>query len=640
MILATAGHVDHGKTTLVRALTGIDTDRLPEEKRRGMTIEPGFAHARWGSGASVSLVDVPGHVGFLRQAICGLAGVDAALLVVACDDGPMPQTCDHLALLHLLGVQRGVLVLTKADRAPPARVVAVAQEVRLLLRDTALAQMPECVVSAQTGQGMDGLRQVLASLAQAAPVPRGGAHFRLAVDRVFTRSGAGTVVTGTVLSGQVCRGEVVCHGVTGDPLRVRTVHSQGQEVEMAVAGQRCALALVSSGKTPLERGSWVLAPALFAPTRRVDAQLQWLATAPRALDGGQTMQLHMGTACGPVRVLPLQPRQLEPGDTGLVQLLTRAPFSALHGDRFVLYDPACQALMGGGIVLDAAAPTRGRASGAHVQVLEALCTPNWAQALDALTHLQPGGLQELDVLRQWNRSMAELCDLQADAAWQTVHTRSGRRLVARAHWQVRVQAVALALQDWHAREPGSPGLPDAALVRALQTRGAGLSDAAAEKDLCRAAIAAAIDHALVQRDGFVLRCPGHRARIDAVGQAMIDRVRVALQPRQGLRPAPWGDLAVLLGMPLAEAQAVLEQLAAQGHVVQVAKNRFFLPETVQVLMDVARACAAAASDHCFEAASFRDQSGVGRNLSIQLLEYFDRIGHTRYRAGRRSVVAQ
>lgn len=630
MIIATAGHVDHGKTSLVQALTGVDTDRLAEEKRRGMTIEPGFAHARLGAAPPISFVDVPGHEGYLRQAIAGLNGVDAVLLVVACDDGPMPQTHEHAEVLELLGIERGLVVLTKADRVDAERVQTVAVQARRLLEGKALGAADPLVVSTRTGAGLDALRAALEHLALGAPARAAGRGFRLAVDRVFTRPGAGTVVTGSVLAGRVQAGAALVDGVTGAAWRVRTVQVQGQEVDAAGGGQRCALALAGGARETLARGTWLLAPELFGPTSRWDAQLHCLPVAGRAIEGDREWQLHVGTACLPARVRPLEGRRLEPGTAGLVQVRTAQPVAVLHGDRFVLRDTAAGVLVGGGRVLDAAPPQRLRDRPRRRGELQALQTHDLARALQGLLPVHGVALDRAELQRQWNTSADAVAAACAAAAGIEVPTRSGPRLLAASAWAQRVSAVCTQLQAWHVAQPDSPGLHDAALLRRLQQS----HDMRAEKDLNRAAVAAALASAAIERDGFVLRVPGHRARIDDDTQALVQRVHALLRP-DGLRPLPWGDLAAQLGMSLGEAQVALARLDALGHVVQVARNRFFLPATVQALMDVAAACAAQAPADGFEAAAFRDRSGIGRNLSIQVLEYFDRIGFTRYRDERR-----
>ncbi|HMA09908.1 MAG TPA: selenocysteine-specific translation elongation factor, partial [Ramlibacter sp.] len=342
MIVATAGHVDHGKTSLVLALTGVDTDVLPDEKRRGMTIEPGFAHAELDDGATMSFVDVPGHERFIRNMLAGVAAIDCALLVVAADDGVMPQTLEHLAVLDLLGIGRAAVALTKIDRVDASRIQQVHAAVAAHLETSTLRNAAIFPVSTVTGQGMAALRLHLADLQRTRP-PRGSqGAFRLAVDRCFSRPGAGTIVAGAVLSGRVAVGDPLVVSPAGHPVRVRAVQVHGRAVDGAQVGERCALNLVAAAgeRMAVERGDWLLAPSAHAPTMRLDASLRLLADLPAALKSGAALQIHLGAATCGARVIPLAGRQMEPGTTGPVQLVLTAAVSALHGDRFVLRDAA------------------------------------------------------------------------------------------------------------------------------------------------------------------------------------------------------------------------------------------------------------------------------------------------------------
>ena len=283
MIVGTAGHIDHGKTALVKALTGVDADRLAEEKARGITIELGFAYADLGGGVVTGFVDVPGHEKFVHTMLAGAGGIDMALLVVAADDGIMPQTREHLAILDLLGVSHGIVALTKADLATPARIAELSAQVSALLADTGLAGAPVLPVSALTGDGIDALRNALAAAEARTVRPADAARFRMTIDRSFTLSGAGTVVTGTVLSGRVSVGDQVLLSPQGIQARVRAIHAQNRPAQAGSAGQRCALNLAGPAREAIHRGDVALDPDLHAPTDRIDVELRVLATEPKAL---------------------------------------------------------------------------------------------------------------------------------------------------------------------------------------------------------------------------------------------------------------------------------------------------------------------------------------------------------------------
>jgi selenocysteine-specific elongation factor len=626
VIVATAGHVDHGKTALVRALTGMDTDRLPEEQRRGLSIEPGFAHADFGSG-SVAFVDVPGHERFLRQMIAGVAAVDAVLLVVAADDGPMPQTREHLAVLDLLGVGQGAVVLSKADRVDAARLAAVTAQVAVLLQGTALAGAPVFALSALAGDGLPALSEQLAQW-QRAWRPRSTAGgFRLVIDRCFTQTGAGVVVTGTALSGTAQRDDGLCLSPQGLPVRVRGLQVQGRAVEQVQAGQRCALNLVGADRDTLGRGDLLVAPALHAPTQRLDVRLRLLPG--RALAGDHPLHLHLGAADLPARAVPLHPPRLAPGSSGWVQLVLPRPVSALWGDRFVLRDAA--GLLGGGVVVDPGPPARGRARPERMADLQALALPDPAQALRVLLQQHRDGVEWPPFARSRNLDPNPAPHF-AGAAHPVPHA-AGLRLLAPAAWQAVLAAVDDTLAACHAAEPHALGPDDAGFQAALH---AALGKAV-DAPVRQAALRQRLADGAVLRQGFHLRLPGHQPQLDPADQALLQRVRALMEP-MGLRPPPLGELAPLLDLDLPTAGAALQRIAALGHLVQAAKNRFFLPEVMDGLVQVLRDTAAAASDGRFDAASFRDRSGVGRNLTIQLLEFFDRRGLTRFANERRTLV--
>src|SRR5712692_5421016 len=292
MIVGTAGHIDHGKTALVRALTGVDTDRLPAEKARGITIDLGFAYRPVPGAETLGFVDVPGHENFIHNMLAGAIGIDFVLLVVAADDGPMPQTREHLQIIDLLGIEGGAVALTKIDRVESARVASARAEIEALLRGTALAGSPVFALSSITGDGVPALRAHLEAVA-ASPPPAGAADgcFRLAVDRCFTLSGSGTVVTGTVFSGSVAVGDHLLVSPSGWEVRVRSIHAQNRSAERGVAGQRCALNLVGVEKKDIARGDWVLEPAVHGPTTRFDASLTLPPSAARTLQHWTPVQI-------------------------------------------------------------------------------------------------------------------------------------------------------------------------------------------------------------------------------------------------------------------------------------------------------------------------------------------------------------
>ena len=632
MIIATAGHVDHGKTTLVRALTGIATDRLPEEKQRGMTIDLGFAHADLGAASAgrpvpVAFVDVPGHERFIRNMLAGVAAIDLALLVVAADDGVMPQTREHLAILQLLGVPRLVLALSKADRVTPQRLAEVQAAVLALLADGPFARAPMFALATPTGQGLQALKQHLSVLAASLAERPVAGHARLAIDRSFLLPGAGRIVTGTLLSGQVQVGDALMLSPQGTLLRVRGLHAQNQPAQRATAGQRCAVNLAGEGlkRADPQRGDWLLAPEAHAPTDRLDVQLQVLAGEARPLSQRSALQLHIGAAGVNARVVALAGATLAPGSQGLAQLLLGRPVCAAWGDRFILRDGAAQRTLAGGWVLDPAGPARGRNRPERLLQLAALAQPNPADALAALLCALPDGVDLQRFHRARNHRADEAARLQALVRMQVIGSPVGLLGLGEAAWQRWRGRVLWALDSFHADQPDSLGPDDAQLRRLLAVA----PGASAARAVLRATLAALVDDGLLRRDGLAHRRAGHQPRLRDDDQALLARVQ-ALLPAPELRPPIVGDLAAALGLPLDEIKAFLARMAHHGALVRVAPNRHYRPETVQALAAHALALAAASPEGRFDAASYRDRTGIGRNLTIQVLEYLKRAGITRF----------
>src|SRR5450755_2471287 len=380
MIIGTAGHIDHGKTTLVRALTGVDTDRLPEEKARGISIELGYAYTPIEQGNLLCFVDVPGHERFVHTMLAGATGIDLALLVVAADDGVMPQTREHLNILMLLGVGEGAIALTKIDAVSESRVGEVEREVRNLVASTQLAGAPIFPVSGRTSAGVETLRQFLEERARQHRASMDEGYFRLAVDRSFTLHGIGTVVTGTVHSGEVRVGADVVVAPEGRAARVRCIHAQDRDAELGTVGQRCALNLAGIARDQVRRGDWIVAPAVALTTDRFDARLTLLADGRKSLRSGATVHVHLGAAHVPGRAALLDATlsaeadrdELLPGKSRLVQFVLQTPIAAWHGDRFIVRDASATRTLGGGQVLDPFAPARYRRSPERLEVLAAL----------------------------------------------------------------------------------------------------------------------------------------------------------------------------------------------------------------------------------------------------------------------------
>lgn len=617
MIVGTAGHIDHGKSTLVRALTGVDTDRLPEEKKRGISIELGYAFLDVPeSGERIGFVDVPGHERLVHTMLAGASGIDFALLLVAADDGVMPQTREHLAVLSLLGKERGAVVLTKADRVDAAQLDAVELEVRQLLQGSTLAQALIVRVSAQTGQGVDALRELLwqeARFRAADQVPvQPALAFRLAIDRSFTLGGTGTVVTGTIHHGSVRVGDTLSLVPSMKQVRVRSLHAQNQPVQQAQAGQRCAVALAGIDKDAVHRGDRLVDPAVALATDRFDVTLTLWKDEEKPLRSGSRVQVHLGAASVPGTVALLDAEQLPPGGAAKAQIITRTPLGAWHGDRVVLRDASATRTMAGGQVLDPRAPVRYRRTPQRLALLAALQQPTVVARLSEYSEINPNGVDLRDFSRSQGIQQAParpedaLERRDSDAHWILVATPLKAVL---AH-------LTTVLASYHEQHPDELGPVNSRLRRLAQPR------------MPEALWQAVLEHAeklgLLQLKGPFVHLPEHGVRLSATEERVAQKALPHLL-QSGAEGAWARDLAKLTAEPEPLLRATLARLARRGELHQVVKDLYYAGEIMRDLAHTVRRLAEA-QDGQLQAADFRDATGLGRKRAIQILEYFDRIG--------------
>lgn len=599
MIIATAGHVDHGKTTLLQAITGVNADRLPEEKKRGMTIDLGYAYWPLPDGRVLGFIDVPGHEKFLSNMLAGVGGIDHALLVVACDDGVMAQTREHLAILQLTGSPQLTVALTKADRVDEARIDEVRKEVLATLDEYGFKDASLFVTVATEGRGIDALRD---HLQQIPPREHASHHrFRLAIDRAFTVKGAGLVVTGTALSGEVNVGDSLWLTGVNKPMRVRGLHAQNQPVEQAHAGQRIALNIAGDAeKDQLNRGDWLLADAPPEPSERIIVSLQ----THTPLTQWQPLHIHHAASHITGRVSLLE--------NDLAELVFDSPLWLADNDRLVLRDISARETLAGGRVVMLKPPRRGKRKPEYLQWLGALAkVRDDKSALDI--HLERGAV-----------------DLAA-FAWARQLSGEGLRLLTQepgfiqagnsllnapvaARWQRKVLSTLATYHEQHQDEPG-PGrerlrrmalpMEDDALVLLLIEN-------------MRASGAIASHH------GW-LHLPEHKAGFTAEQDAVWQKVAALFGDE------PWWvrDLARETHTDEQLMRQVLRHAAQQGMIVAIVKDRYYRNDRIVAFANLIRELDHARGSTC--AADFRDRLNVGRKLAIQILEYFNRIGFTRRR---------
>ena len=629
MIIGTAGHIDHGKTALVQALTGVDTDRLKEEKARGITVDLGFAYV--GQGARVTgFVDVPGHERFVHTMLAGASGIDFALLVVAADDGVMPQTREHLAILDLLGIGRGIVVLSKADLADAERRAEVAGEIRATLAGTSLEGAPILPVSVRTGEGVEALKLALAHAEEGTPAPGERGAFRLAVDRSFTLSGAGTVVTGTVLSGAVSVGDGVVVSPGGIPARVRSIHAQNRPAERGVAGQRCALNLAGEGisKEAVARGDMVLDPSLHAPTDRIDAHFRVLGSEPKALGTWFPARLHHASAEVGARLVPLGD-PVEPGGGGLVQLVLDRPIAAAIGDRFILRDVSAQRTISGGRFLDLRAPARKRRTPERLAQLDALSAREPAEALARLLEVPPHQAELSGFARDHALTAAEGATIVQGLGAVTLEAGGQRHLLSPAQWDRFRENLLAAIGQHHEENPDQQGIGRERLRMLVQPR--------LPAPAFRAALEREARGGAVVLEGAFLRLPGHEVRLDPEDEALFARILPLLLGEARFRPPRVRDISGLFEHPETEIRRVLKACARLGRVDQIAHDHFFARATTAEMVEIAKDVARGAEDGWITAAAFRDRMDNGRKVAIQILDFLDRQGVTLRRGDLRRI---
>jgi selenocysteine-specific elongation factor len=625
MILATAGHIDHGKTALVRALTGIDADRLPEEKRRGLTIDLGFAYTTLPDGTELGFVDVPGHERFLPNMLAGILSIDRVLLIVAADDGPRPQTLEHLDVLELIGVAEVTGIVTKIDRVPDERREAVEAELADLLAEAGYAGSPIYKVSSITGDGIPALAEHLRNSARAAAAARAArpvtGRFRLAIDRTFSLPGIGLVVTGTAASGAVAIGDRLMLSPRGAEVRVRGIHAHNRPAGQASAGDRVALNLAGNLPEGAEpgRGDWVVDPALHKPVSRVDLAITVSRAAPAPLRAGLPVHFHLGTEDIVGRLAVLGARAIPPGEQGFAQVDFERPIGALWGDRVIIRDHMARHTLAGGRVLDPGPPRRGRQRPERLGALAALAEPDAGDALERLIEvtgvvaLAPFALSR-NLPQDEVEALAEAGGFERVGVGETALALSAARLA-----QLGDSLVAV-LAEWHRAQPETLGAVRGALFARLRGQ--------APEAALDAALAALIAAGRVVRDGAVLRLPEHQPRLSREDERLWERVRPLLAAGE-MRPPRVRELAGALGLEPEPLTRFLKRVERFGRVAPVAPNRFFLPATVARLADLAADLAAQSPEQSFTAMAFKDRSGIGRNLTIEVLEYLDRVGVTR-----------
>ena len=624
MIITLAGHVDHGKTSLVKALTGVDTDRLEEEKRRGLTIDLGFAYTNL-DGQRVGFVDVPGHHRFVHNMVAGVAAHQLGLIVVAADDGVMPQTLEHVQILKLIGVERALFALTKIDRCEAERIEVVRADLVKLAQkhDFGNAQIIE--TSVVSGAGIDTLRDALGKAAREHPNIQTEGAFRLAIDRAFLIRGSGLVVTGTVHSGTVHLGDELRVAPAGHNVRVRSLHVQDAESDQAQPGDRCAVNITGIERKDVERGQWLVTPEVFAPARSAVVQLSVLDDFPRTVKHWLPVHAYHATGHAAGHVALLESPPLRASDSALVELEFETALHPKYGDRIVLRDHARERTIGGGPVIETAPARTGRRKPVRLRQLHDQLKSNPRDALAALLSSTDQGvdLEGFRLLR--NLSQASMDELVATQDVARVE-RGGRNFAfAGQSWRAWQDHVVERIEAYHKTAAHSPGLTTEQLHKVADVPGTILPQLLEGLEA----------ESRVQQSGGYYQAASFQARLPEAEERQLRQFEQVLA--EGDQPPSLGDMAKRIGGNLRSLQSAARAFARSGRIVVVSDTRIFLPQQIRGYASIAEQLQADHPDG-FSVRQFRDATGIGRNLAIEVLEYFDARGYTRRYDDKRRIV--
>ncbi|MFZ1700467.1 MAG: selenocysteine-specific translation elongation factor [Pyrinomonadaceae bacterium] len=636
IIVGTAGHIDHGKTALVKALTGVDADRLPEEKRRGITVDLGFAEMSIGD-LHFGFVDVPGHERFVKNMLAGASGIDIVILIIAATEGVMPQTHEHFDICRLLGINAGIIALTKSDLADAETLELAKLEAAELVADSFLEDAPVVPVSSHTGDGVDEIRQALQIVAETLTARREGLIARLPVDRSFSMKGFGAVVTGTLISGEIAVGNEMELLPDGRKVRVRGLQTHGKAVETAHVGQRVAVNLAGVDHSEIERGIVLAERDVLRPTQIIDVEMEVLPTAARSLRSRQRVRLHIGTAEVLARATVLNDKdEIEPGGRDLVQLTTEKRVTAVPGDRFIIRSYSPQITIAGGVIIDNAATKHRRKD--RPMVVEHL-----GKLLESSDNMD---VMVSTLIESCSSMGTTIADLQArtgltksiirDALDNVVNSgnavSAGEHFVGTTHLDKLGAAAVAAVESFHKRQPLAKGMPRETLRESVF---ANIPDAIFQK-----ALGIVASSGKLTLDSDTIRLGGHTSVLSPAETAVSEKL-LAVYISAGLAVPKLDETlaAATAGTAITEKKARdLLHLLISGHkIVKVTDEFYFASETIENLRDRLRTFADASAGRLIDVAKFKDLAGISRKYAIPLLEYFDREKVT-VRAGDKRLI--
>jgi len=616
IILGTAGHIDHGKTSLVRAVTGIDTDRLKEEKERGITIELGFAHLDLPNGQHIGVVDVPGHEKFVKNMVAGATGIDIVAMVIAADEGVMPQTREHMEICTLLGVQHGLVALTKVDMVDEEMLELAQEDVKEFTRGSFLENAPIIPVSAVTGQGVPEFVRAVEALAKEVPDRPPSTLFRLPVDRVFTMKGFGTVITGTLVSGRVQVGDPVMVYPSGVTSKVRGIQVHNESVNAAESGQRTAINFQGLDKEAVARGEVLSSPGVLKPSYMVDVHFHFLAGAARPLKNRSRVRFHTGTSEILGNLILLERDELKPGEATVAQLRLDTPVAVVKGDHYVVRSYSPVRTIGGGQVLNPIPPKHKRLKPEIVAGLKSILGSPPEKLIDFhLDAAGPAGASFSDL-----RLMTNLTDKQLDGALQLMMSgrtailvdKEARTFIHKRNFDLLVQETSADLQAYHKAFPLKSGM----LKEELKSKLPPGTDVKLFNLVLNQMIK---DNAIVQEEKTV-RLKAHKVSL-AGDEATLRQDILKIYKQGGLQPPFFRDVVESLKADPGQAKDVLNHMIEQGLIVRTKEDLFFHAEVIADLKQ--RLVKFLEVNGEINPAQFKEMTGASRKFLIPLFEYFD-----------------
>lgn len=631
IIVGTAGHIDHGKTALVRALTGVDADRLPEEKRRGITIDIGFADLDLGE-VRIGFVDVPGHERFVKNMLAGAHGIDVVALVIAADESVMPQTREHFDICRLLGVNNGLIVLTKKDLVDDDLLALARAEAEELVKGSFLEGAPVISVSSRTGEGIEEAKSALRKIGLEVPDRSSSFIARLPIDRSFSMKGFGAVVTGTLIAGEIHESDELDLLPMKQRIRVRGVQVHGASVKRGIAGQRTAINLGGVDSKTIERGMVLAGKDCLRPTQVVDASINVLEESPRALRSRHRVRVHIGATEALARVRVLESNgEIQPGARGLAQLRLEAPTTAVLGDRFILRAYSPQITIGGGVILDPFATRhRSKEMAATRAALRVLAEGNPAEQIAQFV-ASSGRLgmttSELKARTAWRDEVIE------DALKKALANKSILRLETTAIglevYDDLKRAIVREIEGHHKREPLARGLPRETLRERFF--------AGASPEMFRDVMTQFERDGAFVSDKEIVRSREHSRELSSEDTQAKDKLEAAFQ-KAGVAPPSLSDAFSAAGLDTSRGRKILQLLTDSGALVKVHGDMLFHRGALDELTKKLRGYASKTSDHSIDVGSFKELAGISRKYAIPLLEHFDRQRVTRREGDRRIIL--